>query len=394
MTDPRPDAGSDRAAFWRRRMGVGAGALESAAEPGASAPPAERVALARERMRQVVLDRLGGDAALLRQVDALTLSGEEAVALLEDGDRTPAPDRLGALEAIVAFDGSRPSFLLREDRIDFDTSFADEGWRAQLDPHLDSLTDFAACVGRVENGTAHVGTAFLIAPTLALTNRHVAQAVADVGVDPPELFGPTFLDFGREDGAGRASHDRREVKRVLLVGEREIGSGPVDHSRLDLALLEVAPSALPGAAGVRFLPLSARAGDLPGGWLVAAVGYPSDWRAYVPERLRTEHDAVLRRLLDGDAGTKRFAPGRMVGMVEGEPRWTATHDATTINGNSGSPLAQVRHGTLKVSGLHYGGRWGGERTNWVHVLGNCGGGACVPGPVTLRDALARHGITL
>ena len=389
MSEDTPE--SDKAAAWRRRLGLGGSALESSAE---AAAPVDRVALAREHMRKIVFDRHGGDPALLAQVKSLAISGEEAVALLQDEGPAPAPEQFSALEAIVAFDGTRPSFLVRNDRIDFDSSFAVDPWRVQLDPHLDDLRHFASCVGRVEGGEAHVGTAFLIAPTLALTNRHVAQSIADVGVDPPDLLNPAFLDFGREDGSGRASHDRRAVKRVLLVGADEIISGPVVHSRLDLALLEVAPSALPGAEGVRFLPLSSRAGALPGGWLVGAVGYPSDWHTYVPERLQTEYDAVLKRLLDGDTGTKRFAPGRTTGMVDGAPGWSATHDATTINGNSGSPMAHIRSGALKVTGLHYGGRWGGERTNWVHVLGNCGDGACFPGGVTLRDALARHGVTL
>ena len=80
-------------------------------------------------------------------------------------------------------------------------------------------------------------------------------------------------------------------------------------------------------------------------------------------------------------------------MVEAIPRWTATHDATTINGNSGSPVAAIRPGALKVTGLHYGGRWSGERTNWAHVLGNCRKGICLPGDVALGDALAAHGVT-
>ena len=114
----------------------------------------------------------------------------------------------------------------------------------------------------------------------------------------------------------------------------------------------------------------------------------------MPAALRTQYEDVLARLLAGDGGTKRFAPGETAGMLDSSPRWTGTHDATTLNGNSGSPMVLLRPGPPKVTGLHYGGQWGGERTNWVHVLANCGDAVCSPGGATLRDALAGHGITI
>jgi hypothetical protein len=346
-------------------------------------------------MRQIVLERLGGDPLLLEAAESMAISGTEAVALLEEGARPPEPEQFSALEAVVAFDGTRPSFLLKEDQIDFESSYSVDKWELTLGPHLGDLRDFASCVGRVELGNVHIGTAFLIAPTLAMTNRHVAQGIADTGVESLDVFGPAFLDFGHEHAGGRGKFDRREIRRVLLVGAMEIPfAGPIDHSRLDLALLEIEPSKLAGGAGERFIPISSRKGDLPSNWLVGAVGYPGDWNTYVPSALRTRYDDVLRRLLEGDAGTKRFAPGRTTGMVQAHPRWSGMHDATTINGNSGSPMAVIRQGALKVSGLHYGGQWGGERTNWAHVLGECGDGLCYPGNVTLRAGLAAHGVTI
>ena len=196
--------------------------------PGSGGAPTDRIALAREEMRRIVHDRLGGDPALLDAIEQLSLSGEEAVKLLEDRGPPPSGDQFAALEAIVAFDGTRPSFLLKEDRIEFGSTFSVGPWEATLSPFEELLNGFAACVGRVELGTSHIGTAFLIAPTLALTNRHVAQSIADLGTDPPELLGAASLDFGREYG-GRSSHDRREIRAVLLAGKDEIVK-PIDHA--------------------------------------------------------------------------------------------------------------------------------------------------------------------
>ena len=391
-----PAAASSKADTWRYRFGIGGATREANAtlEQAQTLPADERIRLARERMRQVVLDRLGGDQALLETVDSIAMSSREAVALLDGDGTTPATEQLNALEAVVAFDGSRPSFLVREDGIDFESSFTTDTWKTVLDPHLADLRGFAACVGRVERGVDPKGTAFLVAPTLALTNRHVAQEIADVASDPPELLGAAFLDFGREHGAGRSSYDRRDIKRVLHVGAQEIRRfGPIDHAKLDVALLELSESKLPAAAmRDRFLPISTRTADVPSEWLVGAVGYPANWRTYVPEELRTRYQEVLTRLLEGDAGTKRFAPGTTTGLVEVGPRWSVMHDATTINGNSGSPMALIRPGQLKVTGVHYGGLWSGERTNWAHVLGRCAEGLCQPGDIAFNAVLARYGI--
>lgn len=385
---------AEKADAWRRRLGLNAGfALEGLEMAAPSASPAQdRIAQAREEMRRVVLDQLGGDPALLEAIASITLSSEEAVAVIEQAARIPTPDEFMALEAIVAFDGSRPSFLLKEDRVDFESSLAAPSWHARLAPLADEISRFSACVGRVELESRHIGTAFLIAPTLALTNRHVAQAIADFTADQPALLANVFLDFGREHG-GRDSHDRRAAKALLLAGSERIAT-PITHSRLDLALIEVAPSALPGEAGERFLPISTATGDLAAGALAGVVGYPAAWEDYVPTSLRTQYGEALARLLGGDGGTKRFAPGETDGMLDTSPRWSAMHDATTINGNSGSPMALLAPGPLSVAGLHYGGAWGGERTNWAHVLANCGEARCVPGNVTLAEGLARHGIAI
>ena len=76
------------------------------------------------------------------------------------------------------FDGTRPSFLVKNNRIDFASSFNTGTWQTDLQPRLDSLTFSLSCTGRVELGELHIGTAFLVTPTLAITNRHVAQAIA------------------------------------------------------------------------------------------------------------------------------------------------------------------------------------------------------------------------
>lgn len=390
------DHDDDKAHAWRRRLGIDsnqAGALEANLE--STGAPSDRIRCAREEMRRIVKDRFGGDAALLAAVDAVVATGRDAVQVLETADRAPAPSEFSALEAIVAFDGTRPSFLVRDGEIDLTSSFSTSRWKTTLAPRLSQLAAFAACVGRVELGDAGIGTAFLIAPTLALTNRHVAQAIAQFGPSGIEVRPDIALDFGREHQA-RDSYDRRAVRKVLFAGTRLVAP-PVDHGKLDLALMEVTPSTLSGASRDRKLDLQPGLTTLEEGWMIAAAGYPADWRQWVPPEVVAEHEELIVKLLEGDKGSKRFAPGQSGGMLapsqDGGPR-TALHDATTINGNSGSPMAIIDGAApLRAVGLHYGGQWQGERVNWAHVLAAC---ADVPvtGGMDLRAALQLRDVAL
>jgi len=402
MDDEAGTAKGGRDDRWRRRLHIPAGGAEAEAalesvelegvEPEAPVAPSpeQRIEQAREEMRRIVMGRLGGDAALLEAVDSVRLTGEEAVQLLRDGDAEIGEDQAVALEVIVAFDGTRPSFLIRDGEIDLDSSLTSPDWRTTLQPHLTGLANMAACVGRVELGNRHIGTAFLIAPTLALTNRHVVQAIADFGSEPPDLLGSCFLDFGREH-QGRDSHDRREILAILGAGTRPIVN-PIDHSKFDAALIEVTPSTLAGEAADRHLAPAGGTGILPFGGLAAAIGYPASWRTYVPAALRTRHEELLEQLLAGDGGTKRFAPGESSGMAADPPGWTGKHDATTLNGNSGSPMLLLKREAIETVGLHYGGQWVGDRVNWAHVLAKCGDAQFRGDGATFATVLAERGV--
>jgi hypothetical protein len=130
--------------------------------------------------------------------------------------------------------------------------------------------------------------------------------------------------------------------------------------------------------------------------MVAAIGYPADPEHYVPTKLKSQYAGVLDRLFEGDGGAKRFAPGKPMTAVDtaGFADWTITHDASTINGNSGSPLAAFLDASMITVGLHYGGLWDGERTNWAHLLGMTGPSAGYGTTKTFADFCKAEGITL
>jgi hypothetical protein len=400
-------ASADR---WRRLLNVPtvtdeSTALESTAlESVAVAPddePAERIKRAKEAMTRLVKDRLGGDSALLAAIEEMVLTSEQAVEVLESDDaEAPSDDQFAALEAVVAFDGTRPSFLVKDNQVDFNSSYNTGPWKTELHSYLDHLSRAIACVGRVELGTTHIGTGFLVTPTLAITNRHVAQSIASFDNNTIALKPNAHLDFGREQWNDRASFDRRKVEAILFAGKDPIAR-PVDHRKLDLAVLRVAPSALAGESGKRNLSVAKlTAIDFAGIGIVAAAGFPAAPGAYVPSTLKSKYDDVLKLLLEGDGGAKRFAPGVPDSFAgdSGPVKWTIAHDATTINGNSGSPVFVLASSgaspSVRLAGLHYGGDWGGERTNWAHLLAVTGGAVGYGGPKTFADFCQAEGIAL
>lgn len=386
-----------KANAWRARLGLAQAPDATFLEAADDDQPAiaERIELARAQMRQLVITQFGGDQALLDGVEALAFEAGETTELLR-GDLTPnSALNWISLEAVVAFDGSRPSFLIQNGEIRLDSSLSTGRFHTELSPYLAQLSDMAACVGRLNRGETHMGTAFLISPDLILTNRHVAQSIS-FATEEGRLIAPSVsLDFGHEHQA-RVSYDRRQVLTVVALGLQAIDPFQVDHTKLDLALLRVSPSTLTGPAKDRFLRFSPTQGALEAGLSVVTAGYPVAWTDAVPPALQTQHATVLARLLAGDAGAKRLSPGLSQGMLaSGEaPSWTGLHDATTLRGNSGSPMAVLSNTPLKVRGLHYGGVALGERVNWVHLLSQCVGAPCLPSGKLLGEILAAEGVAL
>jgi V8-like Glu-specific endopeptidase len=385
---------------WRRLLNVQSMATASALESLSLDDSTDRIKRAKEAMTRLVQDRFGGDTALLEALDGLLLTSKEAIDILAtESVEEPSVDHLGALEAIVAFDGTRPSFLVKDNRIDFNSSYNTGPWRTELQSYANYLTNAIGCVGRVELGERHIGTGFLVTPTLAITNRHVAQSIA--GFDAGQIISKpnVFLDFGREQWNGRVSFDRRKVEEVVFAGKDAVFS-PVDHKKLDLAVLRLSSSLLGGDHGKRSLLVNHMgASDFFTSAVVATAGFPAAPDLYVPNTLKSKYDAVLKKLLEGEGGAKRFAPGVPAEFAgdSGPAKWTVAHDATTINGNSGSPvfvLGGVAAANIRLAGLHYGGDWGGERTNWAHLLAITGSAVGYGGSKTFAEFCQSEGIML
>jgi len=201
-----------------------------------------------------------------------------------------------------------------------------------------SLRQAIAGIGRIELPTQPLipygGTGFLVGGGLLMTNRHVAQLFAR-GLGTRDLLftsGDAGVDFRRERNSPEKDRSQYfDVTGVAMV-----------HPYWDMALLRVR-----GLEGIKPLTLSV---DEPAdGGAIVAIGYPArDDRSNLAEQ-----DRIFERVYN----VKRFQPGRMrarerVLSFQHEVD-AATHDSSTLGGNSGSAIVDPKSGN--VVALHFAG---------------------------------------
>lgn len=274
------------------------------------------------------------DEALVATVTAAN-RGLEKIKLDEDAGSL-SPEELSGLEAII-LPRERPAV----DIVRGTFNVSHELWLDLNEPPFaDRLTAAIPSIGRIglpgQRRIPFAGTGFFVGDGLLMTNRHVAELFSQ-GLGRRITFKPGVqadIDFLRE--RDRPDQEVLQVRAVRMI-----------HPYWDMALLEVE-----GQGARRSLRLSLEdVGDLDGR-RVAVIGYP----AYDPER---NDIATQNQLFRSTYGIKRLQPGRL-----GPRRQTAsfrklvsaaTHDCSTLGGNSGSAVIDLETGD--VLALHFGGRY-------------------------------------
>ena len=174
----------------------------------------------------------------------------------------------------------------------------------------------------------------MVGDGLLMTNRHVAELFA-------KGLGREALSFIPGQSAAVDFLRERDRPDSLLFQVRSVA---MVHPYWDMALLEV-----DGLASVTPLSLStAPPGDLRERDVVV-VGYPAlDPRNAVD---------VQNRIFDGVFNVKRLQPGKLRDVESirsfGHAVEAVTHDSSTLGGNSGSAVVDVKTG--EVVGLHFAG---------------------------------------
>lgn len=264
-------------------------------------------------------------------------AGKRAVSKLSDdrGADLTREEQTG-LEAIVLLIG-RPAILIQGGR------FADppDEWsvlgRPDVRPKIETIFQ---SVGRIEvtnhpSGLDWIGTGFLVADDVVMTNRHVAVEFAKTTNGKTWKLLPKMkvrIDYVEEFGGTT----KAEFKITDVIGI---------HDQVDMALLRVSLRGSVGAKRPKPLPLAATP-SLKKQQNIYVVGYPaSDSRRNDP--------IEMRRIFENIFDVKRLQPGKIMKIATGGT--LVEHDCSTLGGNSGSCVVDLE--THRVIGLHFRGKY-------------------------------------
>jgi hypothetical protein len=343
------------------------------------------------------------DRALTERVvqnDATPLGREETAAARHEADtalrrlEAEGPDaRLTPreeimLEAVIEVDGSRPSLPVQDGFVDVDNPMLGD-WRDELEMDEAAMRRAIAATGRLIRGgdlseNRVFGTAWVIGPGLVATAQHVLEELYTPHGDGwVERFGGEIaIDFHVE-----ADRPPRPADRIRVIGvERaspDLIRGRLDLGNLDAAVLRLDPN---GPDHPPALPLSAKIAPH-GEPHIHVVGHPA--RPFtaaddpsVPIEALTAMTGRIVQLVFGDSfGIKRWSPGELLtgpGMLPEDTNGRVmTHDASTLGGNSGSPVFDLHAAPDLVVGLHYAGRF--REANYFHPTARITDHLCLPG---------------
>lgn len=280
-----------------------------------------------------VLNQINSDDAQLRgrvvqaarrAISKIRVKGENA--LLE-------PDEALGYEAIVTLEG-RPAIPIYYGGV-FGTP--PSAWEI-LNEARESIEKACRSAGRIEV-SGHpdvdwVGTGFLVADDIVMTNRHVAKTFCQQSSSRWmfEMGMRACIDYGEE-----YFKSEREFPFEGVIGI---------HEKYDLALLRVSRDSSQGGTPPDSLILASSEPEPIQGRKVYVVGYP----AWDPRR---NDPWVMERIFGHRYDYKRLQPGELLTLSHTDS--VLYHDCSTLGGNSGSCLIDLE--THRVIGLHFGGRY-------------------------------------
>ncbi|HEY0331018.1 MAG TPA: phospholipase D-like domain-containing protein [Rhodopseudomonas sp.] len=244
----------------------------------------------------------------------------------------------------------RPVLFVRNDWIDtVEVSLDGDEARdlvTDLNASRTAVEPIMPLVGRIDvvdfpGNLDFVGTAWFVAADIVVTNRHVAQLIAQqdgrrfvfsrgVAGKPISASLNTVHEF---DDLAANQGRVFDVKQVLYI---EKTSGPND-----IAFIQVART----VDGARPAFIAICDSNLAVNAPVVTIGYP----AKAPKRMIPDQ-AWMKQLFRDRYDVKRAAPGLIMAV---ERNNAAEHDCSTLGGNSGAAVIDPKTG--RAAGLHFAG---------------------------------------
>ncbi len=301
----------------------------------------------KQKILKTISDIESRDATLadelnrLRNTDEIVYEAKQLapkIAYLNDGlESTTGPSF--ALETIV-LRTARPVLAVSNNSavLEF-TDAKSMFWKEKLQSASSLLMLAIKAIGRIEVENHPdfdwLGTGWLVEGNIVVTNRHVANLFGKKS-DSKFVFRQgsaglikASIDFLEE--IDRIEENTFQITGILFIEDED---GP------DIAFLSVAPT--PTHMLPQFISLSDDVASK--GQEVVVIGYPARDSRIPDQRL-------MENIFGDIYEKKRLAPGLIQGMNNG----SLLHDCSTLGGNSGSAVLDLKTGN--AIGLHFAGRF-------------------------------------
>lgn len=278
-------------------------------------------------------------AKLAGTLDERVAETARVMSVAAEAPLVPDSETARRIAETIVRPNARPVLTVRDNRATVEFLGPDsQVWADRILAAQAGLDRVIPAVGRVEVSNnpdyTWVGTGWLVADDIIVTNRHVAR------------------EFGRRSGQGfsfRPGTNGGPMSSRIDFLEEDQRFASLEYALT--TILWIAPSSEPDVAFLRVTravgdrplpPPIALAQEVATDIFIATIGYPArDSR--VPDQ-----DLVLQ--IFGDVyEKKRLAPGQVIEVRPDE----LEHDCSTLGGNSGSVLVDLR--TAEAVGLHFSG---------------------------------------
>ena len=306
--------------------------------------------------------------------ESLVNMASESLFKLQDVETTgslPIHDQF-VLKAVIASDGSRPVVDFTSSGLDLNN--VDLGdWKTDMPGIAAAIAQAGKSVGALRlfdsRGTI-VGTAFVVSEGLIMTNKHVLAMRLGKrdNIQPTGWALKTRCKVDFADRPDHTNYNSFEITGVAYVSPDIAAGGGMTQSR-DICLLrcdtkEGFPQALPLFSDIETYEKDR---DI---CLIGFPNRPSSWSSATTPPPGYETIEVIDRIFRNQFGLKRLALGEIEekpGFFPGDSdRKVFTHDASTLQGNSGACVLDFNTCGDRVFGIHFGGK--ARDRNYAHAL--------------------------
>lgn len=277
------------------------------------------------RLRADLLDLLPEQTRTINEVVEAQEDRLSYAMLSPELQKLPEPERRLAAQAMA-----RPAILLTNGK----AVNIPQNWVSLLVRREADIAKVSNSTGLVRNAVGEpLGTAFVVAPNLAVTARHVVEGALDNGGGNPE-FSICFGDDCTEAiAAGRVVYKGDAYEDIALI---ELPThDPLIHPPLTISDPITDANTVVGRYAYVV------------GFSFRSSGLPEEF---------------LDHLLKKIEGKKRVMPGRILRLNEQDK--TITSDISTTAGTAGGPLIDLTSGA--VLGVSFAGVWKGERGKFAY----------------------------